>query len=161
MKTCSYCGQSKPLSEFHKDKSRKDGLQYRCKICDRPKNKRWQQNNREKELFRNRCWRQANPDKEIERGKRWRQSNPDKVNARSAKYRATRLQATPSWLTSEHHAEIELCYEEAIALRMYTGQDYHVDHIVPLRGETVCGLHVPWNLQVIPAKENLTKSNKL
>lgn len=80
---------------------------------------------------------------------------------RAAKRRAAKLKALPKWLTKEQLAEIKELYEIARMFRLYTGEDYHVDHIVPLQGENVCGLHVPWNLQVIPAKENLSKSNKL
>ena len=60
--------------------------------------------------------------------------------------------ATPPWLTPEMIAEMKSIYERA-------GQGQHVDHIVPLTNKIVCGLHVPWNLQVISEKENLTKSN--
>lgn len=67
----------------------------------------------------------------------------------------------PSWLTKEDFVQIRELYICAQMFKLYTGQEYHVDHIVPLQGENVCGLHVPWNLQVILAKENLSKSNTL
>lgn len=87
--------------------------------------------------------------------------NTDLHFAKAAKYRASKLCATPKWLTEEHYAQIVDIYKEREILTEITGILYHVDHIVPLQGETVCGLHVPWNLQVIPATENLSKSNKL
>jgi hypothetical protein len=81
--------------------------------------------------------------------------------ARANKRRAAKLQALPKWLTPEQLEQIKELYTCAQMFKLYTGEEYHVDHIVPLQGENVCGLHVPWNLQVIPAKENLSKSNKL
>ena len=69
--------------------------------------------------------------------------------------------ATPKWLTAEHKMEIRLKYRLAIELSRRTGVRHAVDHIVPLQGEEVCGLHVPWNLEVVTQKENLKKSNKL
>jgi 5-methylcytosine-specific restriction endonuclease McrA len=81
--------------------------------------------------------------------------------ARANKRRAAKLKALPKWLTKEELEQIKELYEIARMFKLYTGEEYHVDHIVPLQGENVCGLHVPWNLQVIPAKENLSKSNKL
>jgi hypothetical protein len=91
----------------------------------------------------------------------YRQTNRDKINANTAKRRATKLMATPTWLTKEEIDEIYEYYTCAQMFKLYTGQEYHVDHIVPLQGENVCGLHVPWNLQVISARENRIKSNKL
>ena len=79
---------------------------------------------------------------------------------KSAKYRASKLQRTPQWLDKEDLELIKDEYLMAKKLEEITGDVYHVDHIVPLQGENVSGLHVPWNLQVIPSKENLSKSNK-
>lgn len=73
--------------------------------------------------------------------------------------RAALLRATPPWLTAEHKAAIRAVYEEAQRLTDETGVPHEVDHIVPLRGKGVCGLHVPWNLRAIPSRENRSKSN--
>jgi hypothetical protein len=79
---------------------------------------------------------------------------------RAARRRAAKLNAIPPWLTKDHFDEIKDFYIAAKMFKIYTGQDYHVDHIVPLQGKDVCGLHVPWNLQILTAQENLSKSNK-
>jgi len=106
-------------------------------------------------------YRLANKARYIEYQKNYLISNRDKINAKTAKRRALKLKATPSWLTKTDFDQIAELYTCAQMFKLYTGQEYHVDHIVPLQGKNVCGLHVPWNLQVIPAKENVTKSNKL
>lgn len=79
----------------------------------------------------------------------------------SSKRRASLLKATPKWLTIEHWLKIEQFYLEAARLTSLTGISHHVDHIHPLQHPDLSGLHVPWNLQVIPAFMNLKKSNKL
>ena len=72
-----------------------------------------------------------------------------------------KMRAMPNWLTAIQKAQIEEHYESAVALNIQTGIKHHVDHIIPLRGEGVAGLHVPWNLQVITAFENCSKRNSL
>jgi hypothetical protein len=88
-------------------------------------------------------------------------ANPDMYREMVSLRRRRFRQATPKWLTAEQRMEIRLKYRLAIEMSRATGTRYAVDHIVPLQGETVCGLHVPWNLQVIPQEENLKKFNKL
>ena len=80
-----------------------------------------------------------------------------KVNQRGARKKV----ATPSWLTDEQSQEIISIYEKAARLSISTGMKYHVDHIIPLQGKDVCGLHVPWNLQPLSARENMSKSNRV
>jgi hypothetical protein len=86
--------------------------------------------------------------------------NPHLAAKKRAKYRAAKLNRTPIWLTPDHLEQIEDFYVIAKMFQMYTGELYHVDHIEPLQGKDRSGLHVPWNLQVLPHIENLKKSNK-
>ena len=83
------------------------------------------------------------------------------LKKRSSRLRGAKLRkAQPKWLTKQHKKQIQDMYNLMRDCRACTGEDYHVDHIVPLRGERICGLHVPWNLQVLPASINMSKSNK-
>ncbi len=117
--------------------------------------------NKEKNTARAVAHQRKNPESAKNRCLKWRGKNKHKANAIEAKRRAAKLNATPSWLTNEDLRKIDDLFEEATRLSEETGVKYHVDHIVPLQGETVGGLHVPWNLRVIPAFDNLSKHNKL
>jgi hypothetical protein len=93
--------------------------------------------------------------------KTWKKANPELVLANDKHRRTKHKQATPKWLTQEHKTEIKQFYLDAMLVSKVTGVPYAVDHIVPLRGELVSGLHVPWNLAVITREENSKKSNKI
>lgn len=91
----------------------------------------------------------------------WSEKNPLQVKANVKHRRDKHKQATPAWLTATQKKDIKQMYIDAMTTTKVTGVKYVVDHIVPLRGESVCGLHVPWNLQIMTRQENLKKSNKL
>lgn len=93
--------------------------------------------------------------------KTWKERNVVWVRADTKSRRRKHRLATPKWLSRKQKSEIRQIYQIAITMSKTTGEQYVVDHIVPLRSELVCGLHVPWNLRVIPQQENLLKSNKL
>jgi hypothetical protein len=90
----------------------------------------------------------------------WKENNKVQVRADTKARRRKHRDATPLWLSRRQKSEIRQLYQIAITMTQTTGEQYVVDHIVPLRGESVCGLHVPWNLRVITQEENLKKSNK-
>jgi hypothetical protein len=91
----------------------------------------------------------------------WKEKNVVWVRADTKARRRKHRQATPPWLTRKQKSEIRHLYQIAITMTKTTGEHYVVDHIVPLRSDVVCGLHVPWNLRVMTQEENLKKSNKL
>ena len=97
---------------------------------------------------------------DLKRLMNWNKKNPHRHLARTRKRQAAKLQRTPNWLSTFQLKQMADTYAIAAKLTGITGELYHVDHIVPLQGKKVSGLHVPWNLQVIPAKDNLAKSNK-
>lgn len=92
--------------------------------------------------------------------KKYKEQNPDLYKTLNSLRRKRFKNATPPWITKKQKIEIRQLYQIAITMTQTTGEKYVVDHIVPLHGGTVCGLHVPWNLRVITQEENLTKSNK-
>ena len=167
----------------------KDGLHCWCKECANAQSKAWKQANRkhlheyntskerreylkdfqaksrkEKPEYHKELQtksRQKHKEKRYQETAIWRSNNPKKTRFYSACRKKTRLRATPKWLTKDHKTFMEIQYQMAKLLSERLGFEHHVDHIHPLQGENVCGLHVPWNMQVIPAADNIRKSNKL
>lgn len=94
-----------------------------------------------------------NKTKAAKRFKSWHSKNPNRRRGYSATRRALEKQAKPLWLSDAQHQEIQKIYDTCPL-------DSHVDHIIPLAGQNVCGLHVPWNLQHLTKEENLAKGNR-
>lgn len=242
MKTCTKCGESKPIDEFYADKRATDGKRPHCKSCVRQKNSEWyakntekaaayREANRERDAARRklyhslnqkvisekkaayrknnkaaiseymrayreenaealkkwgRAYREKNYEKLrsdlaryrlenisrlraysvaygrkrykerrveiLEKCKAYQKSTPHLYRKRNAKRRAAERQAVPRWVNVSAIREI---YRQAATM-----SGVHVDHIVPLVSPIVCGLHVPENLQILPASENMSKSNR-
>lgn len=106
-------------------------------------------------------YRRENPEKVAAGTRRWRENNKGKRCAIERARQARKMQASPPWLTLEHKRDIEAVYVEARNMRDQYGVAIHVDHIVPIKGRNVCGLHVPWNLQLVSQSYNSSKSNRL
>ena len=120
--------------------------------------RRYYEKNREAVIAR----ANARPKSEVgQYKKKYKEQNPDLYRALVSVRKRRHRQATPRWITPEQKLDIRKMYISAIELSRVTGERYVVDHIIPLSGENVCGLHVPWNLRVITQDENLKKSNKL
>jgi hypothetical protein len=107
-------------------------------------------------------WRLNNPNHENTKLVKtaYKKNNPSKTLALGAKRRSAKLKRTPAWLTENDHWMIEQAYELSVLRTKLFGFAWHVDHVLPLQGKYVSGLHVPTNLQVIPATENLRKANR-
>jgi hypothetical protein len=121
--------------------------------------KRWQAKNPGLASQRRRDWYANNTDHAAKVSTKYRQANLSLINYLSSKARADKLQRTPKWLTQAHKKHIKSHYELAKNCAKELGGEWHVDHVVPLRGDNVSGLHVPWNLQVLPKIDNLKKGN--
>lgn len=183
MKPCTVCSEVKPLEDFPIARKIKSGRDGTCKVCCAAKQRAYYRANRQKVLAyhkeyrardpaaadaRVKAWKADNPERYAAwRARRaehlstsfreWRLANPDKMKAKRAARRARIAKAT---LPGPSKQSFEAIYERARLLSEVTGVEHHVDHVVPLKGKTVCGLHVPWNLQCLPAVENHQKKNR-
>jgi len=175
-KVCNDCGEEKDISLFGKVKTCRDGHRGYCKACHKARKDRWRNENREWHNSKCREWSFLNKDKNktikkkslekallinpmciIESKRKWRKKYPEKSQASVSARRKRAKQSTPKWVNLFF---IEEAYLLAKLRTTATGFKWHVDHIIPLRGKTVCGLHVIENLAVIPAILNQRKGNK-
>lgn len=119
---------------------------------------------RDKENARALAWYHANfekiKEKKYARDKEWRSKNKGIINFHTNKRYTARKQRLPIWLTEENKLQIKALYKLASSLTKSTGVPWHVDHIIPLQGKNVSGLHVPENLQVIEGVINISKNNR-
>lgn len=157
-----YRRRSKPLTRRFYDEN-KDRLNqqrrehYAANVeCFRARSEKYRKSNRAGACERSREWRILNPD----HARQYRQNNPELFAFHAASRRALTLSATPAWSTGSDRKKIKLIYMLRKTKSSWTRVHHHVDHIVPLNGKNVCGLHVPWNLKIIPAIENQSKNNR-
>lgn len=167
MKVCSGCKKNLSFDLFNRRAKSADGFDACCKACRSMRrksytstseyNKKYYSENKEVEYLRKELWYKNNPDKKVEHRKRYRLSNLTAIRESERLKNLERRTRVPNWLTREQRQEILNIYNLRDEVIMLTGDKYHVDHIVPLQGELICGLHVPWNLQILPAECNLSK----
>lgn len=123
--------------------------------------KAWAEQNREYLIEKDRRRNRKFDDEARARFSIWIENNPEKwiasTRERSRRHQAAKRNACPAWVDRD---QLRAIYERAVRLEKESGIPMNVDHIVPLQGELVSGLHVPWNLQIIPALDNRLKSNK-
>ena len=134
----------------------------------------WRSRNRDKQLEYERQWCKANPEKYRESARKhrklkadyyreydaaWRDANRARYRAFHRRRQTLKVQACPTWLTDDQIAAMVGTYDQAERLTRATGILQEVDHIIPLNHPDVCGLHLPWNLQVLTREKNRQKSN--
>ena len=165
---CNQCKLALPYSEFGSDKSTASGRSYACKTCNSSRVKEYfdQGDNREKQKERTKQYYKDNKPKLQEYYKKYNEDNAEQVAAQklawantpegrakrnhaNAKYRAAKLKRTPSW------ADLDAIQE----FYFNCPEGYEVDHIIPLQGEKVSGLHTLENLQYLTQYENRSKNN--
>ena len=191
MKLCASCKAKKSLSEFYKRKDSPDGYRNDCKDCRKASSLKNHYENqeqrkarfktdhakrvlenpnfyvetyaryRESSLATAKQYYQDNIEERKAKQRLWSKTNRGTANALSKRYKLKKVNATPKWLTPEQIYNMQCTYKVAAQLSETSSQKWHVDHIVPIRGKDVCGLHVPWNLQLLPAKMNMQKGNRI
>lgn len=175
MRTCRTCKVDKSLTEYQKHSTYKDGISTQCKLCvsayrkairaanlerDREYTRKYKQKNREIVLQRSKKYVVENPEKRKETMRLYRQRTRPLQLSYARKRQAAKLQRTPKWLAENDFWMMQEAYHLAELRTKLFNFTWHVDHIIPLRGKLVSGLHTPYNLQVIPGKDNVSKANR-
>ena len=182
MKICSKCGIEKALSEFNVTKrKRKSGVTYEsrrahCKDCQYADTNAWRAKNKEKLKESRAAYYAKHRDQELANMQQWRKENKEHIAEYAAKHKAENrahytgkeaqrraAKVASSILQGDEWNDffISEIYEASRDKSISTGIKWHVDHIIPLQGKNVRGLHVWYNLQLLPASINCAKGNRL
>lgn len=174
MKTCRKCNVDKEIGMFHKGNN-PDGYRTWCKTCVSLYKKQYCLNNAERikkvqrdyDLVQNPLRREYFQQRYVNKKEHilaansvYKKLNPHKNASKEAKRRSAKLHRTPKWVGPEEMWLIKKAYALAKVRGKMLGGEWEVDHIIPLQGKNVCGLHVSTNLQVIPCAINRQKSNR-
>ena len=143
MKTCTKCKIEKPLTDYHKHKN---SHKEKCKACRNEENRVWNKKSNYKRV------RTTNPQLRT-------YGNPITPKERRTLFRKRVREATPPWVKTHYASEMKYLVQLRDDACILTGDPYHLDHIVPIKHPRICGLNVPWNLQVLSARENQSKGN--
>lgn len=152
---CSRCNKPNPLAKANV--SRKTGERlYRswCTTCEKERKDKWRATNLTKHNQQSKAWVTKNKEKRKQIAEKYAQTHKHIIKRRSAVRKQRFKNATPSWLSEWDLFYIEELYDLSLL------RNLEVDHIIPLNGKNVCGLHVPTNLQLLTRFENRSKGNK-
>jgi len=144
---CCKCNIEKDETQFYLNSNKKPSKH--CKTCHAAYGKMWAQANKDKKDAISKRAREKHYNLCLERSRAWRRNNLEYDAYRRSLYVQQKRNAIPPWADKEKIKDIYLSCPKG----------YHVDHIIPLRGKLVCGLHVETNLQHLPAQENMRKRN--
>ena len=142
MKKCKVCDNTKPLTDFHKNKTYSYGYASKCKECHKAQCKEG--------------YLKYKPQRKAAI-KEWAEKNRGKCNAANSKYRASLRNATVSWADEQYIKDL---YENTKEASEIFGVLFEVDHRVPLQHPKACGLHNEYNLQVLTKADNCSKQNR-
>lgn len=151
---CAHCEV-----EFTKTHSRQMYCSLTCKhsaahIRYKDYKHQWNRDNKSRVASYKQKYASENKEKRVEQTERYRKANPHYYNEYASLRSRNVKQAKPNWLSESEQYQIEELYKQA------SRHGLEVDHIIPIKHKLVCGLHVPWNMQLLTRSENAKKSNK-
>lgn len=162
MRTCTKCGIAKPETAefFYAANGYVGGLMRQCIECKRQYYRANSAKITERSLERQKLHKPS-AEKRAEYGRRARKKNPAKRNEYNKRWVAARSLQTPKWVDDDQIWMMREAYYLARLREKVLGGRWHVDHFIPLKGRSVCGLHVIENLRVVPISVNTSKGNRL